>query len=59
ETTMDPKSRVLLRVSLPDYDDKPGTRKTANLVESLMGKKAEKRYQFIQENAEFVSDLDV
>jgi topoisomerase IV subunit B len=59
ETTMDPKSRILLRVSLPDYDDKPGTQKTASLVESLMGKKAEKRYQFIQENAEFVSDLDV
>jgi topoisomerase-4 subunit B len=59
ETTMDPATRTLLRVSLPDREDKPGNRKTARLVESLMGRKAEKRYQYIQENAEFVDDLDV
>ena len=58
-TTMDPKSRVLLQVSVPDRDDKPASRKTATLVESLMGRKPEKRYQFIQDNAEFVEELDV
>ncbi len=59
ETTMDPKSRVLLQVSVPDRQDKLARRKTATLVESLMGRKPEKRYQFIQDNAEFVEELDV
>ena len=59
ETTMDPKSRVLLQVSVPDRENKPARRKTATLVESLMGRKPEKRYQFIQDNAEFVEELDV
>ena len=30
-----------------------------DLVERLMGKNADARYQFIQENAEFVDDIDV
>ena len=58
ETTMDPKSRTLLRISIPQIDDKDGQRKTARLVESLMGRKAEKRFQYIQKNAEFAGDLD-
>ena len=29
------------------------------LVETLMGKKAELRFKFIQDNASFVSDIDV
>jgi len=29
------------------------------LVESLMGRKAELRFQFIQENAKFVREIDV
>ena len=58
ETTMDPKSRTLLRISIPQIDDKDGQRKTAHLVESLMGRKAEKRFQYIQKNAEFAVDLD-
>jgi topoisomerase-4 subunit B len=32
---------------------------TGGLVERLMGKKAELRFQYIQENARFVEDLDV
>jgi len=32
---------------------------TVELVESLMGRKPELRYQFIQERAKFVRDLDV
>jgi topoisomerase IV subunit B len=62
ETTMDPAKRTLLRVTVPpDHsdDDKIERRETNRLVEDLMGKKPEKRFQFIQENAQFAEDLDV
>ncbi len=64
ETTMDPKKRVLLRVTIADEEDQEvdlGERQkeAADMVERLMGKKPEKRFNFIQENAKFVSDLDV
>ncbi|MBV9260288.1 MAG: DNA topoisomerase IV subunit B [Pseudolabrys sp.] len=57
ETTMDPKKRTLLRVVLADKEKTP----TAKAVERLMGTKAEARFDFIQENAEFASEelLDV
>jgi topoisomerase-4 subunit B len=55
ETTMDPKTRKLIRVTV--QDDVPGD--TADLVERLMGKKPELRFQYIQENARFVEELDV
>ena len=55
ETTMDPKTRKLIRVSIDE--DEPG--ETGNLVERLMGKKPEMRFQYIQENAKFVKELDV
>ncbi|XDA97511.1 DNA topoisomerase IV subunit B [Sulfitobacter sp. LCG007] len=55
ETTMDPKTRKLIRVSIDE--DEPG--ETGDLVERLMGKKPELRYQYIQENARFVEELDV
>jgi topoisomerase-4 subunit B len=55
ETTMHPDSRKLIRVSIDE--DEPG--ETADLVERLMGKKPELRYQYIQENAQFVEELDV
>jgi topoisomerase-4 subunit B len=51
ETTMDPGKRTLLRVVLADKEMKP----TARAVERLMGTKAEARFEFIQENAEFAS----
>jgi topoisomerase-4 subunit B len=54
ETTMDPKNRTLLRVVLPEDDGETG-----QLVEQLMGRKADTRYQYIQDNARFVTDLDV
>ena len=55
ETTMDPKKRTLARVTVPASEDE-----IEDLVERLMGKKAEARYQFIQDNARFVVDeLDV
>ncbi|MEB8387040.1 DNA topoisomerase IV subunit B [Rhodobacteraceae bacterium KMM 6894] len=55
ETTMDPKSRTLIRVTIDE--DEPG--ETGDLVERLMGKKPELRFQYIQENARFVVELDV
>jgi len=51
ETTMDPGKRTLLRVVLVDKEMKP----TARAVERLMGTKAEARFDFIQEKAEFAS----
>ena len=35
------------------------SRRTADLVESLMGRKPELRFAYIQENAQFVRDIDV
>lgn len=55
ETTMDPKKRTLLRVTV--MEDEEGD--TASLVERLMGKKAETRFAFIQENAARATDLDI
>jgi topoisomerase-4 subunit B len=57
ETTMDPTKRTLLRVVLL-ADDREGT---ADSVERLMGVKAEPRFAFIQDKAEFASEemLDV
>jgi topoisomerase IV subunit B len=57
ETTMDPAKRTLLRVTLVADDRKD----TEISVERLMGTKAESRFEFIQERAEFARDelLDV
>ena len=55
ETTMDPSSRKLIRVSIDD--EEPG--ETSNLVDKLMGKKPELRFQYIQENAKFADELDI
>jgi topoisomerase IV subunit B len=57
ETTMDPKKRTLLKVMLVP-DDRADTQRS---VERLMGTKAEARFDFIQERAEFASTemLDV
>jgi topoisomerase-4 subunit B len=58
DTTMDPKTRTLLRVGLPPKG-MDGHAHTVELVESLMGRKPELRYAFIQEKAPFARDLDV
>ncbi len=55
ETTMDPTTRKLIRVTIDE--DEPG--ETTDLVERLMGKKPELRFEYIQENARFVEELDV
>ena len=55
EPTMDPGRRTLARVALPRSEEA-----VAELVETLMGRKPELRFRFIQENAEFAAvDLDV
>ncbi|MDD3183200.1 MAG: DNA topoisomerase IV subunit B [Alphaproteobacteria bacterium] len=62
ETTMDPRSRSLLRVVITEVDSPDRAddiKETETLVEKLMGRKAELRFQFIQENAKFVQDVDV
>jgi topoisomerase-4 subunit B len=56
ETTMKAGTRILVRVDVADGDNK----KTEALVERLMGKKPELRFQFIQENAQFAAaNVDV
>jgi len=55
ETTMDPKSRTLLRVDVIEGDELP----TRDSVERLMGNKPEARFSFIQERAAFATDLDI
>jgi len=55
ETTMDPARRTLLKVLAP-ADDRA---RTSQLVESLMGRRPELRFQFIQERARTVGELDI
>ncbi len=55
ETTMRPGARTLIQVGIADADRD----ETEDLVERLMGKKAEMRFQFIQENAAFAKDVDI
>jgi topoisomerase-4 subunit B len=55
ETTMDPARRTLLKVVAPPED----RARTNDLVESLMGRRPELRFQFIQEHARSVAEVDV
>ncbi len=49
ETTMDPDTRSLFRVTLPqEYEQRAGVK---DLVDRLMGKNPEHRFNFIQQNA--------
>lgn len=62
ETTMDPKKRTLLRVAIPHKATEEDTEEfnyTADIVNRLMGNKPEYRFQFIQEHAKFVENLDI
>lgn len=59
-TTMDPRSRVLLRVALPEEGAAAARSATAERVETLMGRRPELRFALIAEHARFVADqLDV
>jgi topoisomerase-4 subunit B len=55
ETTMDPAKRTLLKVVTLPEDRKD----TQDLVESLMGRKPELRFAFIQEHAREVVEIDI
>ncbi len=55
ETTMDPRTRTLLRVDILDDDEKP----TSDSVERLMGNKPEARFTFIQERAAFADETEL
>lgn len=45
ETTMDPRNRTLIQVTVEDVEN------AAKMVDDLMGKKPEKRFQFIHQQA--------
>ncbi len=55
ETTMDPAKRTLLKVVAAPEERAA----TAELVESLMGRRPELRFAFIQERAKTVEEVDV
>ena len=62
QTTMNHETRTLLQVGVPDKSDADGAneaKETARLVEALMGRKAERRFEYIQKKAEFVDEIDV
>ena len=54
ETTMDPETRSLLQVTLPqEFQQEAGVR---DLVDRLMGKHPEHRFAFIQANAAMLDE---
>ncbi len=57
ETTMDQSRRNLILIN--SEKAKKDLKNTENLFETLMGKQAELRFKFIQNNANFIKNLDV
>jgi len=56
-TTMHPQKRRLININI--NQERKELKETENLFESLMGKKAEYRFKFIQENANFTEQIDI
>ena len=61
ETTMNPKTRTLLKVTIPKRDiyEADERRLVDELVNILMGKKPELRFKYIQENANLIENYDI
>ena len=61
ETTMSPKTRKLLKVTVPkrSIEEADQRRLVDELVNILMGKKPELRFKYIQENANLVNNFDI
>ena len=57
ETTMDQKKRNLTLIN--SEKAKKDLKNTEDLFETLMGKQAELRFKFIQNNANFIKNLDI
>ncbi len=53
ETTMDPEKRMLMKVTMDDYEE------ADDIFSKLMGDKVEPRREFIEQNALMVSELDI
>jgi len=53
ETTLDPRSRTLLRISVGD------AARTESAIQTLMGKDVQPRFTFIMDHAPKVEDVDV
>ncbi len=60
ETTMNPKTRTLIKINLPKKDIYEGDHRKEidELVMILMGKKPELRYEFIKDNANIINNID-
>jgi topoisomerase IV subunit B len=57
QTTMDPASRSLIKITLPDeYQDQQAAR---DIVERLMGRDPSKRFEFIQARAAAVDEQEI
>ena len=54
-TTMNPATRTLARITL-DIEE---LATTESLVNTLMGKRSELRFEYIQEHAQFVEAVDI
>jgi topoisomerase IV subunit B len=54
-TTMDPATRTLARLVIPEGD----LPTVSELVETLMGRKPELRFKWLQENARYAEELDL
>ncbi len=62
ETTMSKENRKLIQVNLPNrnIEEADKRRDVDRLVDVLMGKKADKRFEYIQNNAiSILNELDI
>ncbi len=55
ETTMNPATRTLARIQIAKEDEEM----VSDLVETLMGKKAELRFNWITQNAKYAEEIDI